>query len=150
MSADALSVGLSGGSCQFDSNEFGPGVKTFQLRSADLGLGSSISGPGEVPKKQAFDLHIEITNAGSKAVDGACRLLLNPGFAPASGTQGAAKFSLEPGTSEKLTLSVQVLESFDDQLWKLCAYPSVSTGVEFFVDDCIYWLSHQVKVEPRG
>lgn len=150
VSADTLSIGLSGGSCQFDSNEFGPAVKTFQIRAAEFHLQSSISGPAEVSKHQAFDLVVEVANTGSKKTEGACRLLLNPGFAAAAGTQGAVEFSVKPGASEKLTLPAQVLESFDDQLWKACSYPSVSVGVEFFVDDYIFWLSHQVKVEPRG
>ena len=143
---DALRIGLSGGSCQFDSNGFGPGIKTLLLRSGNLNVQSSIDGPDHAVKDGTFEINVEIANAGSEPVKAAGRLLLNQGFAATAETPGAAELSVDPGKTGTLALSVEVLESFDHELWKLCSYPSIPVAVELFVGEYVYWLSHQIKV----
>lgn len=141
-----LRIGLSGASCQFDSDGFGPGVKTVLLTSGKLNVRSTIDGPVGTEKKATFEIGVEIANAGSEPIKVACRLLLNQGFAPAPESQGAGLLSLEPGEAGRLALPVQVLESFDDGLWRWRSFPSVPVSVEVFVGEYVYWLSHQIKV----
>ena len=151
LSEESLSIGLSGGSCQADSNGFGPGVKCFQLRSGDVSLRTDIVGPCVVSKGQTFDVGVEVANLGSTELKGTCRLLLNPGFAPGSETPGSAKFSVASNASEKVSLPVKILESFDDEILnpKVSSFPSVSIAVEVFLGDHVFWLSSQLKVEHQ-
>jgi hypothetical protein len=145
-----LRIGLSGGSCQFDSDGFGPGVRTVLLKSGKLNVRSTIECPNHAEKNATFEIDVDIANAGLEPIKAAGRLLLNQGFAPAPESQGAGLLSLEPGEAGRLALPIQVLESFDDGLWRWRSYPSVPVAVEVFVGEYVYWLSHQIKVGKPG
>lgn len=146
VTTDALRIGLSGGSCQFDSDGFGPGVREVLLRSGKLDVRSTIDGPGHTQKSATLDISVDVTNAGLEPIQIACRLLLNHGFAPAPESQGAEEVTVEPGESRRVVIPVQVLDAFDGGLWGWRSYPSVPVAVELFVGDHVYWLSHSVKV----
>jgi GNAT superfamily N-acetyltransferase len=142
-----LAIQIYGGSCQADSDDLGPAISSFQLESGVIHLKTNIRAPRALTKGQMFNLEINIANLGSKDLEGACRLLLNPGFRPAPDTLGSAKFCLKPESSEKIVLPVELLASFNDEVFKICAFDSVSTVAEIFIGDYIFWLSCQHNVE---
>jgi len=145
--SENLAIHIYGGSCQADSDDLGPAVSSFRLESGEIHLKANIEVPRTVTKGQMFDLKINIANLGSTDLEGTCRLLLNPGFRPAPDTPGSAKFCLKPESSEKIVLPIELLESFNDELFKICAFPSISTVAEIFVGDYVFWLSRQHNVE---
>jgi GNAT superfamily N-acetyltransferase len=141
-----LAIRMLGGSCQADSDGYGPGVCSFSQACDDVRLTADFSGPPAVSRGQTFDVELKISNRGPKEARGACRLLLNPGFRPPNGTPGSATFCLAPGTAEVLTLPVVAQDAFNSEVLRVCAYPSVSTVVEVFIDEMEFWLSCQHKV----
>jgi ribosomal protein S18 acetylase RimI-like enzyme len=147
---DALVIGLSGGSCQFDSGGLGPGVKKLELRWGEISLEAGISGDSQASKGETVRVSVSVRNLGSGDMEGAFRLLLNPGFAPAPGTEGASDLAVAAGDVMETEMAVQVLESFDSDFWKLSSYPSVSVAAEFFIGDHIFWLSHPLKFGVEG
>ncbi len=144
---DKLAIQILGGSCQADSDGFGPAVSSFLLKSGEAHLKANIKGPRAVSRGQTFDLGLEIANLGPTESSGACRLLLNPGFRPGNATPGGVGFCLNPKSTEVLNLPVEVLDTFNDEVLSICSYRSVSTVVEVFAGDHVFWLSCQHKVE---
>jgi len=143
---EKLGIRLLGGSCQADSAGFGPAVSSFLHSSNGLHLETDIRGPRAVSRGQTFDIELEIANRGLTGASGACRLVLHPGLRPPNGTRGAARFSLEANSTQTLSLPVEVLDSFDDEVLGICAYRSVSVVVEVFAGDTSFWLSHAIKI----
>lgn len=145
-----LAIQFYGGSCQADSGGFGPAISSFRVESTGASLRASAGAPRTIRKGQTLDLEIEIANTGSTDLEAACRLLLNPGFRPAPETQGSAALHVNAGSSEKVVLPVQVLESFNDEVLGICAFRSVSMVAEIYVGDYVFWLSCQHKIERAG
>jgi len=143
---EKLAMHILGGSCQGDSDGFGPAVSSFLLKSGGAHLEARVRGPSAVSRGQTFDLQVEIANLAPTESSGACRLLLNPGFRPANASPGAVVFSLNPRSTEVLSLPVEVLDTFNSEVLSICAYRSVSTVVEVFAGDHVFWLSCQHKV----
>lgn len=144
---DNLAIGLSGGSCQADSDGFGPGVSSCELRIGGNHLNVSLAGPREVNRREVFTAKIAVENRGNVPIDGACRLLLNQGFTPADSHRGGCKFQVGPGASEMVELPVKLAEGFTDELLvKTGSYPSVSVAAEVFVRESVLWLSWPLKL----
>jgi len=137
ISGDRLTIGLSGGSSQRDSDGIGPGVASFRLHTAETGIEAKVSG-------QDLDLHVTVSNTGASKLSGNCRLLLNHGFDPLS--DGGAQFEAESGASCEMEFSVKTQDDFDCDLFKVASYPSVPIAVEFFVGEHVFWLCRQVKI----
>ncbi len=144
---EKLAIHIIGGSCQRDGDGFGPAISSFLIESGGIHLKADIRGPRAVSRGQTFDLELEIANRGPTESSGACRLLLNPGFRPGNASPGGARFCLAPKSTEVLSLPVAALDTFNDEVLRICAYSSVSTVVEVFAGDHVFWLSCQHKVE---
>jgi len=147
VSRESVSILLAGGSCQADSDGFGPGVGAFELRCGGVQFRADVSAPNEVSKGREFGMDLRVENHGSTEIEGSCRLLLNSGFAPGAGTKGSAPLRVAPGTSESMALPVVVTESFDDDFWKHSCFRSVPVCVEVRIGEHVFWLAKQVKVE---
>ena len=145
VSGDSLSILLSGGSCQGDSDGFGPGVGAFQLRCGAIDFRVDLTGPDVVAKGRESAMTLDIGNLGSTDAEGSCRLLLNPGFAPGQGTNGSGTFRVEAGASQRLDLPATVTDSFDTDFWKHTCFRSVPVCVEVFVGEHVFWLAKQVR-----
>jgi len=151
VSDDSLSIHLSGGSCQGDSNGFGPGVRRFAMRSGSTCLQADIRAPDIADKGEAFDLTVNLTNSGETHLKGACRLLLNAGCAPRDDTTGLVPLIVNPGSSETLVLPLVIGESFyDEPLKRICSYPSLPIAAEVILGDRAFWLSSQVRLGQRS
>lgn len=144
VSRESVTIGLSGGSCQGDSDSIGPGVSSFRLQSAEMGIEARVSGADSVARGEDFNLSATISNDGESAMKGRCRLLLNQGFTPIS--EGSLAFEAGPGESREMEFAVKVQESFDRELFKEASYPSVPVAAEFFVGERIFWLCRQIKI----
>lgn len=145
MSDDSLSILLSSGSCQGDSDGFGPGVGAFRLQCGETDFWADVSGPDKVSKCKEFSISLKVENNGSTEIKGSCRLLLNAGFAPGQGTNGSGAFRVAAGASQSLDLLVSLTDSFDTDFWKHSCFPSVPICVEVFVGEQVFWLAKQVK-----
>ena len=144
---ERLAIELLGGSCQADSDGFGPAVSAVALKSGEVDVRAAILGPRAVARNQPFDLEVKIANPGSALVSGSCRLVLNPGFQPPKGMSGGASFRVDANETASVRLPVVVLDTFDSKVLPVCSYRSVSTVVEVFIGDQVLWLSCQHKVE---
>lgn len=145
VSHDNISILLSGGSAQADSNGYGPGVAGLEINEQDAAYLVEVSGPGEVRKGSEFDVHIKLSNKAGSPITGACRLLLNAGFEPVEVSNGSQAISVEPDEEQEIVLGVRLLESFNDDIMKVLAYRSVAVAVEFLIGERVFWLSHEVK-----
>lgn len=145
-SGHSLSILLSGGSAQADSDGYGPGVAGFEISDAGTAYSAEISGPDEVRKGSEFGVRVKLCNEGSSPITGACRLLLNVGFEPAEAYRESQTISVEPDSEQEIVMGVRLLESFDDDIMKVLTYRSAATAVEFLIGERVFWLSHEVKV----
>ena len=148
MSGDSVSILLSGGSCQGDSDGFGPGVGAFRLQCGETHLRADVTGPDAVSKGKDLSIALKVENKGSTEVKGSCRLLLNTGFAPKQGTNGYGTFRVAAEAFQSLELPVTVTDSFDADFWKYTCFSSVPVCVEVFVGEHVFWLAKQVKPCP--
>ena len=142
---ERISLRIAGGSCQSDSHGFGPAVAGCEICSDDLTLGATISGPRIVEKGRPFEVGVELANTGTADLEIAYRLLLNPGWHPHPESAGGATLTLTAGGCESLAIPVRISEAFNHEVLKICAYRSVSTVVELFAGDTVFWLSCQHK-----
>lgn len=145
-SHDSISVSLSGGSCQADSDGFGPGIGAFELKCAETSFRAAVSCQNEVAIGQDFMINLSIENSGQSEINATCRLLLNYGFAPGGGTNESPTLRVAPGASNKAALPVVVTETFDTDFWKYSCFRSVPVCVEVFIRDHVFWLAKQVKL----
>ena len=146
VSHDSIAILPAGGSCQADSDGFGPGVGAFELRCGGVQFRADVSAPNEVSKGREFVIGLRVENSGSTEIEGSCRLLLNSGFAPGGDTKGSASLRVAPGASESMALPVIVAESFDEDFWKYSCFRSVPVCVEVRICEHVFWLAKQVKV----
>ena len=142
---ERISLQMRGGSCQADSHGFGPAITACEIRSDKVQLDASIAGASIVEKGHPFDVELKLINKGAADLEVAYRLLLNPECYPDPETTGGATLILRSNGSEKLTSPVQVSETFNNEVLKISAYRSVSTVVEVFAGDYVFWLSCQHK-----
>lgn len=145
ISHDSLSILLSGGSCQGDSDGYGPGVAGFEMSEGDSAYSVELSGPGEVNKGSEFEVRVKLNNRGRNPITGACRLLLNSGFEPVGASSESQIITVAPNAEQEVVLGVRLLESFNDDTMKVLAYRSTAVVVEFLIDGHVFWLSHEVK-----
>lgn len=150
VSSDFLSLSLSGGSAQADSNGRGPGVAGFEIDDRGDAYSAQVSGSDDVGKGSDFQLHVRLHNKGSNPIVGACRLLLNVGFEPAESCRGSQAVCVDPHGEQEIVLNVRMLESFDDNIMKVLTYRSAAVAVEFLIGGNIFWLSHEVKTTAAG
>ncbi len=87
-SHESVSILPAGGSCQADSDGFGPGVGAFELRCGAVQFRADVSAPNEVPKGREFGIDLTVENSGSTEIEGSCRLLLNFGLLAGRRHQG--------------------------------------------------------------
>ncbi len=76
INSDQISLGVSDGSCQQDSQGLGPGIVHCSIRSGSVNVEASIDFPTAA---NTVDVTLTITNRAEKNVSGRCRLLLNSG-----------------------------------------------------------------------
>lgn len=146
VSGESVSILLSGGSCQGDSDGFGPGIGAFELRCGETHIRADVSGPDVVPRGPEFAIVLSIRNPGQSELQGSCRLLLNPGFAVGQGTNGSGAFRVAAGASHSLELPVTITRAFDADFWKRSCFRSVPVCVEVSVGEHVFWLAKQVKL----
>jgi GNAT superfamily N-acetyltransferase len=144
--SDSLSILLSGGSCQGDSDGFGPGVGAFELRCGGVQFRAEMPGQNSVSRSAEFGIDVKIENHGLSDIEGSCRLLLNHGFAPGAGTKGCAPIRLAPQSSDNVALPVVVTELFDGDFWKHSCFSSVPICAEVAIGEHVFWLAEQVKL----
>ena len=147
VSRESVLIRLSGGSCQGDSGGFAPGVAAIEVRDGELEFRAEIGGPDHIDVGADFEVRVSITAERSGHSRWGCRLLLNLGFAPASGTPGAASVDVETGSTVQVSLPVVADESFNRDFWKECSYRSVPVTVEVFAGGCVFWLVKQVRLD---
>ena len=144
---DELTVTISGGSCQFDSEGVGPAVSGLRLRSGAVRLAANLEGNSAAPVGDAFPVHFTLVNEGDGALAGSFRIGLNPGFRIASGHPGGERFTLDVGASLERTLNIEIEASFPSDLLRIASYWSVPVTVEFLLCDHTFWLATQVRME---
>jgi len=144
---DELSVTLTGGSCQHDSDGLGPGVGALRLRSGRIHIAAKLDATPEACIGGSFTAHLAFANEGDEEMTGGFRLGLNPGFRIASDHPGGERFSLKPGTNLERTLTIEIEPSFPSDVLRICSYPSVPITAEFLLGDHTFWLAAQVRIE---
>jgi GNAT superfamily N-acetyltransferase len=144
---DELSVTLTGGSCQHDSDGVGPGVSGLVLRSGPVRLAAKLDATPEACIGASFTAHLAFADEGDEEMTGGFRLGLNPGFRIASDHPGGERFSLSPGASLQRTLTIEIEPSFPSDPLRICSYPSVPITAEFLLGDHTFWLAAQVRIE---
>jgi N-acetylglutamate synthase-like GNAT family acetyltransferase len=144
---DELRIGLSGGSCQGDSDGFGPGIRSFSLAEHDTTFDVEMACAKSAVTGEDIGTSVRISNKGEKEINGKCRLLLNAGCAPAAGNNGVECFTVAPKASVAFGLSTVITESFyAEPLTKSCSYCSVPIALEVSVGETVFWLCAQVKL----
>jgi GNAT superfamily N-acetyltransferase len=147
---DELSVTLTGGSCQRDSDGLGPGVGALRLRSGRIHIAAKLDATPEARIGGSFTAHLAFANESDEEMTGGFRLGLNPGFRIASDHPGGERFSLSTGASLERTLTIEIEPSFPADPLRICSYPSVPITAEFLLGDHTFWLAAQVRITDEA
>jgi len=142
-----ISIGFAGESRLGDGEGFGPGIHHCDIQSGDFGIRTTSAAPDLVMKGVPFTARTSVVNTGSTELSGACRLLLNSGFVSADGSPGVAEFHIAAGEEWSVELPIVILDSFSTTALEVCDHHSLPVGVEFFVNNYVFWLAKQVKLE---
>ena len=143
---DSLTITLSGGSCQGDSDGFAPGLAAIKLHTADTTFEATVDAPDEAVIGSEFSLRLQISNGSKTPMKGVARSLLNSGFVPGSVTQGAIPFRVEPGSAGTIELQATASKAFNTDYWKYASYKSVGVGAEVFFAGYSLFLVKQIKI----
>ena len=144
---DSLVVTLTGGSCDKDSDEFGPGVKAMSLSTAGLRFEASLSGPRESGKGKQMAVGFSMSNAGDQPLDMAARLLLPPGCNPAGEWQKRGPAGpIEPGQEFRADFQIAFDAGLDLQPLSYSSWLSLPLTVEVLLGQTSFWLTHTVMM----
>jgi len=143
-----LMIALTGGSCDKDSDDCGPGISSVAASMAALGFRAALSGPTVATKGEQIRLSLDIGNDDEEVLHMAARLLLPPGCTPVGEWQkhGPA-CAIEPGEELNVHLQVALDAGVDLRPLSYSSWLSLPLTVEVFVGNTSFWLTHLVLVD---
>jgi GNAT superfamily N-acetyltransferase len=148
---DRLQLMLTGGTCDKDSDGYGPGLRALSLKSGGVSVSSQLSGPAKAAKGTTVELQIVVHNEGPQPAHIRTRLLLPPGCA-AQGDWSRMGPAQELRSGEALSSVVQlsVTDDFDASSLKYATSESLPLTVEVFLGATSFWLTHALLVKGEG
>jgi hypothetical protein len=145
-----LQLTLSGGSCQFDSDGYGPALRALSLAAGGAVFSAQLTGPGVSAKGRDVTLALELANDGPKPLEMWARLLLPQGCMVTGNCQNArSSETIAPRGELRTDFAVTLGSKLDLSALRCAAFPSIPLTVEVFVDDTSFWLSHTLKVSEE-
>jgi len=138
-----LQLTLTGGTCDKDSDGYGPGLRTLSLWNGGWSISAQISGPAKVAKGGTVELGLQIHNDGSQPFHLSTRLLLPPGCGPQGdwSRMGPAQ-DLRPGETLNSAAKIALADDLDVTLLKYATSESLPLTVEVFLGVTSFWLTH--------
>jgi len=149
---DRLQLALSGGSCQRDSDGYGPALRGVSLATGKAAFSAQLTGPKVCARGGDVALSLELTNTSSDPLQIWARLLLPQGCMAAGKWEntGPAE-TIAPGASLRTDFAVTLGPELDLAALRGAAFPSVPLTVEVFAGDTSFWLSRSIKMrEEKG
>ncbi len=149
-SGEELTVILTSGSSDRDSDDYGPGLAEVALRSEVQSFRASLDGPPSADNGQTIQLAFALVNEGDKLLKYSTRWLLPPGMDPTGqwdrrGPQG----KLEPGETSCASLDVRATPKTDSQALdgpSGVSFPSLPLTLEVYIGPTSFWLTHQMMI----
>lgn len=147
VTGDRLLLTLTGGTCDKDSNGYGPGLRALSLRNGGLNISAQISGPAKAAKGANVELGLEVHHDGLQPVHVRTRLLLPPGCVPQGewSRMGPAQ-ELRPSEALSSAAEVALTEGLDLAVLKYAAFESLPLTVEVFLGPTSFWLTHTIRI----
>jgi ribosomal protein S18 acetylase RimI-like enzyme len=145
---DALRIWLTGGSCDKDSDGYGPGVSAVDVSAQALHVTAHVSGPSKAAVSETIHLALALSNQSDKPLDFSARLLLPPGCGPEG--QWAKTGPVETvgaGQTFETGFDISVSQGLDLEALHYATSQSVPCTIEVFAAGTCFWLTHQVLVD---
>ena len=143
-----LTIALTGGSSDKDSDSIGPGISDVEILSGPLSFAANLAAPAQASRGKTIGLQLGLVNRGEKPLAASVRLLLPPGFQPRGDrpSHGQA-MKIEPGEKAQAEFEVALAEDLElvDHRW--VSWTSLPLTVEVFAGGTSCWLTHSLMIE---